>query len=113
MVDPKPLEMTMANPSVYLWDKILTNLKDADVLVYTNPVNQALLSPWVNDPGYQANVQRIDTFFKGEPAKYVNWEKAMPDSLFADHVHLTPEGYKKLAAMIGEQLLGSTKKYGG
>lgn len=112
MVEPKPLDMTAKNPTVYLWEKILTNLKatGTDVLVYTSPVNQALMGEWVSNPGYQANMQRIDDFFKGEPAKYVNWEKALPDSLFADHVHLTPEGYRKLAAMIGEQLLGPAKQ---
>jgi hypothetical protein len=109
VVEPTPLDLTAANPTAYLWDKILTNLKGADVLVYTNPVNQGLMGEWVTNPGYQANIERIDTFFKGEPTRYVNWEKAMPDSLFADHLHLTPEGYRKLAALLGEQLLGPSR----
>ncbi|HLO02475.1 MAG TPA: hypothetical protein VK191_05120 [Symbiobacteriaceae bacterium] len=108
VVDPRPLDLTDANPNVYLWNRMLDRLHEAgaDVFVYFSPVNQGLMGEWTKDPGYQANVKQIDGLFSQKPIRYVNLESGfMPDSLFTDHLHLIPEGYQRLAGAIGQAFL--------
>lgn len=106
VVDPRPLDLTEANPNVYLWNKMIERLQGSDVLVYFSPVNQGLMGEWTQNPGYKANVKQIDALFANKPIRYVDWESGfMPDALFTDHLHMVPEGYQGLAAAIGEALL--------
>lgn len=106
VVDPRPLDLTEANPNVYLWNRMIERLEGSDVLVYFSPVNQGLMGEWTKEPGYQANVKQIDALFTSKPIRYVNWESGLlDDALFTDHLHMVPEGYQRLAAAIGQALL--------
>jgi hypothetical protein len=110
-VDPRPLDTTPANPQVQLVQKMLLELSDARVLVWFSPLNQELMAPWVGKPEYRANVQRLDAYFRGLSVDYFNLESAMPSDLFTDHVHLTPDGYRNLAAMLGQRLLTMQERH--
>lgn len=103
-VDPTPFPMDQTNPGALLMRRFLARARESQLLVFFSPVNQGLMAPWVKAPGYRANLARIDAFFAPEGARYVNWEGALPDGLFTDHVHLTPEGYRLLAQSIGQRL---------
>jgi hypothetical protein len=105
-VSPVPFRMDESNPAAVLFRRILAKTRASNLLVFFSPVNQALMKPWVDDPGYRANLARIDAFFAPEGNRYVNWESGFPSNLFVDHVHLTPEGYRLLAQMIGQRLSG-------
>lgn len=107
-VAPAPFAMDQSNPAALLWRRILALTRDAQLLVFFSPVNQGLMAPWVSDPGYRANLARIDAFFAPAGERYINWASGVPAALFVDHVHLTPEGYRLLATIIGERLLGKS-----
>ncbi|HEY3365711.1 MAG TPA: hypothetical protein VGK74_11700 [Symbiobacteriaceae bacterium] len=104
-VDPRPVDLSAQAESVGMWQRILGQLDGAKTLVFFSPVNPELLGEWLGNPGYQQNLKRIDGFFAGTGVDYVNWATAMPSASFTDHVHLVPEGYRDLAAMLGERLL--------
>jgi hypothetical protein len=106
-VAPAPFAMDGSNPAAVLWRRILALSRDTQLLVFFSPVNQGLMAPWVNHPGYRANLARIDAFFAPAGERYVNWESGFPSALFVDHVHLMPEGYRLLANLIGERLRGA------
>lgn len=111
-VDPTPFRMDQSNPAAVLMQRFLARARDSQLLVFFSPVNQGLLAPWVNDPGYRANLARIDAFFAPEGARYVDWERGFPSALFTDHVHLTPAGYRLLAQRIGQRLTGQLQAVG-
>jgi hypothetical protein len=110
-VDPRPLDLTTENPQVVLLRKMIREMDGARVLIWWSPLNQELMKPWVSKPEYQANAQRLDAFFASLPVDYVNLESAMPSDLFTDHVHLTPDGYRDLAAMLGQRLLAAQARH--
>lgn len=101
---PEPFDMTAANPQVDFLQRILAKTADHPPLIFLSPTNQVLMAENTAHPGYQANLRAVDAWFEGKPAVYRNWESALPDGLFTDQVHLTPEGYKVLAGMILQTL---------
>lgn len=108
--DPTPFDMTTANRQMIVFERLVDRLQGAETLFFFSPVNQGLLAEHVANPGYQANVKRVDGWFAEKNVDYANWEQALPSDLFADHVHLLPEGYRQLAALIGQRL---TAAHGG
>lgn len=101
---PEPFVMTTENPQLYFLEKIMAETADHPPLIFLTPVNQELMKENVTQPGYQENLQAVDAWFAQKPAAFHNWEHVLPDHLFADHVHLTPDGYRVLAGMILENL---------
>ncbi|MFZ5813970.1 MAG: hypothetical protein ACOY93_01530 [Bacillota bacterium] len=102
--DPTPFDMTGANPQIYFLERILRLTRDSRPLLFLTPTNQALVKERVSHPGYQQNLDRIDAWFRRQPVTYRNWESALDPGLFTDHLHLTPEGYRHLAAMLLREL---------
>jgi lysophospholipase L1-like esterase len=96
--------MTDANPQIYFLERIFAKTQGSQVLVYLSPVNQQLMDNYVQNQGYQDNVHRIDQWMATQPVTYVNLEKAMDQRYFADHLHMTPEGYQQLASMLLKKL---------
>jgi len=101
---PHSFDMTASNPQIDFLQRILALTADRPPLIFLTPSNQVLMEANVAHPGYQANLRAVDAWFANKPAYYYNWESALPDGLFADHVHLTPEGYEVLAGMILDAL---------
>lgn len=101
---PSPFVMSEQNPQVYFLDRIIDLLAGSQVLIYLTPTNQVLMQQNVAQPGYQENLARLEDWFRGKDVTYRNWEHALEDRLFADHVHLTPEGYQLLAGMLLQEL---------
>lgn len=108
--DPTPFTMTAANRQILVFQRLIGRLQDTEALFFFSPVNQDLLAEHVAHPVYQENMQHVDAWFAEQPVDYANWERAIPSALFADHVHLLPEGYRQLASLIGQRL---TAAHGG
>lgn len=105
MVDPRPFDMSPANPQIALLKRIIAKTRPAlQTLFFLTPLNQELMAEWVQAPGYRENLDRIDAWFAGQAVAYANLEQAIPPDQFADHVHLIPSGYQRLAALLGEHL---------
>lgn len=101
---PEPFDMTNANPQIDFLERILAQTADHPPLVFLTPTNQVLMAANTTHPGYQANLRAVDAWFAEQAVVYRNWESALPDRLFTDQVHLTPEGYEVLAGMILQTL---------
>lgn len=105
LFNPAPFVMDETNPQLYFIRRIREAAPHAQILFWLSPVNQVLMADEVREPGYQANVVRIDRWFRRQPVRFVNLEHALPPGLFADHLHLTPEGYQVLARRLHRTLL--------
>ncbi len=102
--NPAPVDLTEQNPQIYFLQKIMDLTRNDQVLYYLTPTNQELMKPNVTNPGYRENVTRISEWMTAQGVDYLDLESALDPSLFADHVHLTPEGYRVLAGRLLEQL---------
>jgi hypothetical protein len=97
----KPLNLTPSSYDVYFMDKIIEHQKGKKTLILLTGTNQTLVKSYVEKPGYQANLADLDQYFQSKPTiQYLNLEKAIPDSLFTDHTHLVPDGYRQLAQIL-------------
>lgn len=101
---PTAFDMTERNPQIYFLERMIERTQGSRPIIYLTPMNQVLMKSTVSQPGYQENLDRIDAWFEGQPVTYLNLENSMEDQFFADHVHLTPEGYRGLAKLLLTQL---------
>ncbi|MDB4896709.1 MAG: hypothetical protein JWN15_2971 [Firmicutes bacterium] len=109
VVDPHPLDLTTANPTIQLTDRMFAALKDAQVLVWFAPFNQELMAAGVAQPGYQQNLKQIDAWYRSHTQiDYVQLRTAIDPALFTDHLHMAPAGYAQVANILGERLLTGT-----
>ncbi|KKM11256.1 hypothetical protein SY88_09275 [Clostridiales bacterium PH28_bin88] len=99
-----PFPMDDTSYQVYFLDRIIELTKDQNTLFFLAAVNQKLMEGNVRKPGYQANLKLVDRYFAGKPVKFLNLEHEFPDHLFADQIHLIPEGYSRLAQILWENL---------
>ncbi|MFD0695065.1 hypothetical protein ACFQZT_13235 [Paenibacillus sp. GCM10027628] len=98
--DPRPFNMTDANPDIYFLYKIMEHQKDKPTLAVLTGTNHTLARTFVENAKFIINMQALDQFMQksqNPSFKYVNMEKQIPDTLFTDHLHLTPAGYRQLA----------------
>lgn len=100
--DPSPFVMDDTNPQVYFLERIIAMEGGGNPLFFLTPINRELMRENVSEPGYRENLSRIDAFFAGKSVRYLNLHDAIDPSLFHDHVHLTPEGYRRLALLLWE-----------
>lgn len=102
--NPTPFDMSETNPQVYFLEKIIALAGEDQLLLYLTPTNQELMKSNVTQAGYQENLARIDAWLSQQPVTYLNLQSAFEHTLFADHLHLTPDGYRILAGLLLEQL---------
>lgn len=108
-VDPQPLDLTEANPEVALDERMFDALRESRLTVWFAPFNQELMAAGVAQPGYQENLKQLDAWYRShQQIDYVQLRTAIDPALFTDHVHLAPEGYAKVASMLGERILTAT-----
>lgn len=98
--DPKPFEMSAANPQIYFLEKIAAHQQGKSTLFFLTGLNEGLLGDKVANPGYQANLRAIGTWFAEHKLTYRNMQPDIGEEDFADHTHYTPEGYAKLSAIL-------------
>lgn len=108
--NPTPFDMSERNAQIYFLQRLIALMTDGNLLIYLSPTNQELMKQNVTVPGYQENITRIERWFQGRPVHFVNLESAFDQRFFADHVHLTPEGYRDLAGILLERLQANGDK---
>jgi hypothetical protein len=96
----KPLDLTEENPDIYFLQKIIGHQTGKDTLLVMTGTNHTLMNDYVEKPGYVQNMISLDRYLQSQPIRYVNLEGQIPDRLFSDHTHLTPDGYRELADLI-------------
>ncbi len=96
----KPLVMEQTNPQIYFLDKIMAHQKGKKTLVFIGGVNPELMADQVNKPGYKSNLTAIDNYFNSQEVSYINFQGKIDNQYFTDHVHLTAEGYQRMAKII-------------
>jgi hypothetical protein len=93
----KPIVMDESHSNIYFLNRILKHQSGKNTLYFLAGYNRELLSDETSKKGYNDNLLIIDQFFLNKSANYVNYDKKIDYSRFADFVHLTPSGYKYLA----------------
>lgn len=96
----KPVVMDQANPQIYFLDKIMAHQKGKKTLVFIGGANTELMAEEVNKPGYQSNLTAIDNYFNSQEIRYINFQDKIDNRYFTDHVHLTAEGYRRMAEIL-------------
>ena len=102
--DPTPFVMDESNPQCYFLDKIMALQEGKHTLVFLSGINDQLMAEELNQPGYQANLARIDAFFAERDVVYLDTYYLMDNELFSDHIHLTKAGYAQLSGILLEQI---------
>ncbi|MBP1996993.1 hypothetical protein [Paenibacillus eucommiae] len=95
-----PFDMTSNSFDIYFMDKIIDHQKNKKTLIVLTGANQTLLKDYIDKPGYKANMESLNQYFQSKPVQYVNLEGVISDSLFTDHTHMMPEGYRELAGIL-------------
>lgn len=110
LFDPAPLDLGPDNPQVYFLERMTAALASSGQIqppiFYISPVNPELTRQQTAHPGYRDNLSRIAAWFEGRPVGYADLSASLDQSLFADRLHMTPEGYRVLAGMLWERLDG-------
>lgn len=102
LFDDTPFVMDETNPQVYFTNRLIARARaeGSDLIFFLTPANSELMQANVAKPGYSANLRRIDEFFTARPVRFVNLEGQISPRLFADHLHLVPEGYRLMASLL-------------
>jgi len=105
--DPTPLILDESNLNVLFLDKIALHQAGKDLTVFMSPLNKDLMTEEASDPGYVANAAELRRFLETMAETlgftYTDLTYSIPPNLFSDHVHLTWEGYMKLADLLWRQ----------
>jgi len=109
LFDDTPFVMDETNPQVYFIDRLIERARadGSHLTFFLTPANAELMQANVNKPGYAANLRRLDQFFATRPVRFINLEGRISTRLFADHLHLTPEGYRQMADLLWRDWLGN------
>ncbi len=118
--DPRPFDTGETNLNVYFLHRIAQFQQSGHVLFFLSPVNQALLTDLLKHPGYEENIHRIEQIMASIRAEYpgveyLNLERALDPGLFSDNLHLTANGYARLATILWDHFVGKMppQKSGG
>jgi hypothetical protein len=103
-MDPKPFDMSENNLQIYFMNKIIEHQKGKQTVIALTGTNPELMKESVNDPGYIANLHRIDEYFADKPVTYMNLQHAIGQEYYTDHTHYTTEGYRILAGILWDKL---------
>lgn len=106
-VDQRPFDLSPQNPRTQMLERMLQKLEGSDLTVWINPVNQELLGLGTRTAAFRENAAQAADWFRSRGLRTLNLIDAIPSDRFTDHVHLTPDGYRELAALLGEPLLSA------
>ncbi|WP_187274553.1 hypothetical protein, partial [Paenibacillus sp. N3.4] len=96
----KPLDLSPKNTDIYFMNKIIEHQKSKKTFLVLTGTNQTLMKDFIEKPGYQDNLQKLDHYLASLPVGYLNLEGLISDQLFTDHTHLMPEGYRELGRLV-------------
>ncbi|MCL2766968.1 MAG: hypothetical protein FWD21_04720 [Peptococcaceae bacterium] len=99
-----PFVMDDSNPQYYFLEKIMEIQQGKNTLVFLSGINDRLMEKNISKPGYQENLSRIDEYFIGKDAIYINMYYLIDNEFFSDHIHLTADGYNLLSGILLEEI---------
>ncbi|MHB0884759.1 MAG: hypothetical protein ACYC41_02585 [Bacillota bacterium] len=107
LFDDTPFVMDESNPQVYFFDRLIARAQadGSDLTFFQTPANPELMKANVAKPGYAANLRRITEYFAAKPTRFIDLEGQISPRLFADHLHLVPEGYRQMAGLLWQDWL--------
>jgi hypothetical protein len=102
--DLSPLDAR--NVGVHFLERSIDLLREAGVPVvaFMTPTNHALLHDYIDGPMYRANGLYLQHLLQRHGARVLDLDAAFRTDEFLDEVHLTVEGQRRLAAMLGSAL---------
>ncbi|RJX38838.1 hypothetical protein D3P09_15015 [Paenibacillus pinisoli] len=103
---PEPFNMTDSNWTVYFMNRIAEHQQGKRLFVFVAGSNGELSKKEVTNPGYVANMEKIDSYLAELGVDYVTLQDRIDPNLFTDHVHLTKEGNELLARIIWDAWTG-------
>lgn len=107
---PDPVTPDRAN---YIYsDKIAVYLKDNHLnsAVFVTPHNAKVVGRFMAAEGFKANSKIITNIFTRYSLPVFEYENRLDDRLQADHIHLSPEGSKEFAKLLGKDIIPLLKK---
>lgn len=106
MYNPSPVDP--ATNRAYLFTKeILSCLKGGEVrsLVFMTDQNPEILGELITNRGFRHNVHVVDGLLRRSGVPYISFYGRIPSWMFADHVHLTPEGNRFVARRLADEIV--------
>lgn len=104
LFSPEPVVLDDSNPNVFFLKKIAEHQRGKNLFIFMSPVNSELMREEVSRQGYKQNLKDINAFMeqlaRDYSFHYRDLSDAIPQELFADHLHLVSGGYQKLAAIL-------------
>lgn len=79
---------------------------DMPALTVMTAQNEEFLGDMVDNPVFRANVEKVCGLIESHDVAFINFYGRVPGALFADHVHLNPEGNAMMAREIAAELAG-------
>jgi len=112
LFSPEPVTLDDTNPNVFFLRKIAEHERGKNLFVFMSPVNSELMKEEVSKPGYKQNMNNINAFM-GQLARdysfhYRDLSDAIPQELFADHLHLISPGYERLAKILWDWVVAAS-----
>lgn len=82
---------------IYFINKITELQKGKNTIFILNALNKELLPVEMAKPGFINNMKAINEYFTDRNLNFIDYNNKVEYSLFSDHVHLLPQGYKFVA----------------
>ena len=79
---------------------------DVPAITVMTAQNEEFLGTMVNNPVFGANVEKVCGLIREHEVAFIDFYGRVPADLFADHVHLNPEGNAMMAREIAAELAG-------
>lgn len=96
--------MDESRAQIYFINKIIEHQEGKNTLVFLAAYNRELLKEETSKYGYNNNLEKLKEYFKSKDVIYVDYDKKIDYNLYADFVHLIPEGYKVLSDDLWEKV---------
>jgi hypothetical protein len=95
--------LTETNVGVFYLERAVEFLHRARIrtLAFLTPTNHALLHDYIDNPQYRANSTYLGRALQRRGAEVLDLDQAFPAAEFIDNAHLTAEGQRRLAALLG------------
>ncbi len=77
------------------------------VLAFLTPTNHQLLHEYIDVPAYRANAAFLRAVVERRGARVLDLDRAILAREFLDEAHLTPEGQRRLAALLRPYVAGA------
>jgi hypothetical protein len=93
-------DMSDNNLQIYFINKIINIQQDKNTLFFLTPFNRELMSLVKETPNYDDNLELIEEYFIEKNQDYLDLTGKISYDIYSDHIHLIPEGYKKMAELL-------------